>query len=63
MFLRNPLTDEIIAENIKGERGLNSIAYDNGKCRFEWEAARSIPVENQWFETIWNAFMNDEIVE
>ena len=31
----------------------------DGSCRFEWEDARPIPKEDQWFETVWREFMDD----
>ena len=56
---------EMFRVSLEGDNNPNRVqvaAFDNGECRIEWEAARPIPKENQWFETIWNAFLNDEIV-
>lgn len=38
------------------------IKFEEGKCKFEWRDVTPIPQENSWFENIWNAYRNDEII-
>ncbi len=32
-------------------------------CRVEWKPARPIPEEDNWFENVWNEYMNGEIIK
>jgi len=41
---------------------VQEVAYQNGQCTFEWKNVKAIPAEDTWFENIWNAYRNDEII-
>lgn len=36
---------------------------DDLKCKFEWETARPIPKTNNWFERIWDDYLEGKIIE
>ena len=36
--------------------------YKDGVCTFEWLDANPIPEDDNWFENVWNAYRNDEII-
>ena len=36
---------------------------DNFEIRKEWVDIRSIPVEDSWFENVWNEYLNDNIIK
>lgn len=35
---------------------------DGFHCRAEWTAVRPIPAEDNWFENVWNAYAQDQII-
>lgn len=38
------------------------VSLKDGVCRYEWETAKPIPRDDQWFETVWNDFLDDSVV-
>jgi len=33
--------------------------WRNGVCEFDWEPVRPVPDDDDWFETVWNEFLED----
>lgn len=43
-------------------RMIQRVKYENGVCSFTWNDVRPIPMEDNWFESIWNSYRNDLII-
>ncbi|MDR0405374.1 MAG: FAD-binding protein [Clostridiales bacterium] len=41
---------------------IQEAVFADGTCAFEWKRAGKIPDAEDWFETVWNAYMRDEII-
>lgn len=39
------------------------ILYDGENCKCQWEPVNPIPEEDDWFETVWNRYLNNEIIK
>lgn len=50
------LEDEVFNKKIQ------RIKYKGDHCEFNWQNVRPIPEEDNWFETVWKKYLNDEIV-
>lgn len=45
-------------------RNICRVALDeSGKPHIEWAPVRPLPEEDTWFENVWNAFMQDQIID
>lgn len=42
---------------------VQEVAYKNGECEYTWNDVRPIPEDDNWFENVWNEYMNDNIVK
>lgn len=41
---------------------IQHVKFEDGKCKFDWRDVTPIPEENSWFENVWSAYRNDEII-
>lgn len=41
---------------------VQEVGFKDGSCEYIWEDVRPIPKDDNWFENVWNDYMNDEIV-
>lgn len=53
----------MLGERQAAENKIQEISYVNGEGVCEWRTARPIPDGDDWFENIWNAYRNDEIIK
>ena len=42
---------------------IQEITYRSGECHITWRDVRPLPHEAQWFETVWNLYMQNKIVK
>jgi hypothetical protein len=42
---------------------IQRVTYQDGDCNFYWDEVKPIPTEDSWFESVWNKYMNDEIIK
>ena len=41
---------------------IQRIKYKGDHFEFNWQNVKPIPEDNNWFETVWNKYLNDEVV-
>jgi succinate dehydrogenase/fumarate reductase flavoprotein subunit len=41
---------------------VQEVSYQNGVCSTNWRPVRPIPEEDDWFENVWTAYRNDEVI-
>ncbi|MCZ2845968.1 MAG: FAD-binding protein [Candidatus Bathyarchaeota archaeon] len=41
---------------------IQKVYYRDGTCEFKWDQVKPIPRENSWFESVWNNYMQDNII-
>jgi len=41
---------------------IQKVYYRDGICEFKWDNVKPIPRENNWFENVWNDYMQDNII-
>ena len=41
---------------------IQEVAFEQGRCHFSWRKVKPLPQEEQWFETIWKAYRDGEII-
>jgi len=42
---------------------IQRLRYRGDHFEFSWQDIREIPEDNNWFETVWNKYLNDEVVK
>ncbi len=53
----------LLSEKHQAVNPVQELSYMNGECICIWRQARPIPKCDDWFENIWNAYRNDEIIK
>jgi succinate dehydrogenase/fumarate reductase flavoprotein subunit len=51
-----------ISDNDPLSAQIQEITYQDQKCSTEWRPVRPIPEGDDWFENVWTAYRNDEII-
>ncbi|RCW61841.1 FAD-binding protein [Halanaerobium sp. ST460_2HS_T2] len=42
---------------------IQRIKYKEDHFEFSWQDVRSIPEDNNWFENVWNKYLNDQVIK
>lgn len=42
---------------------IQRVVYQDGQCSFQWDKVKPIPSDGNWFETVWNDYMQDKIIK
>ncbi|NLM26273.1 MAG: FAD-binding protein [Firmicutes bacterium] len=42
---------------------IQRVIYKDGKCEFTWDPVKPIPADDNWFENVWNEYMQDKIIK
>jgi succinate dehydrogenase/fumarate reductase flavoprotein subunit len=42
---------------------IQRLRYRDDHFEFSWQDVKEIPEDNNWFETVWNKYLNDEVVK
>jgi succinate dehydrogenase/fumarate reductase flavoprotein subunit len=41
---------------------VQEVSFEQGRCHFHWRKVKPLPEEEQWFETVWKAYRDGEII-
>ena len=42
---------------------IQEVSFAQGRCHFHWRKTRPLPDEEQWFETVWKAYRDSEMIQ
>lgn len=42
---------------------IQRVKLEGDKCVFDWRPVKPIPEDDYWFENVWNAYLNDQIIK
>lgn len=42
---------------------IQQVLYNDKKCKFDWRTVNSIPRDDNWFENVWNKYLQDKVIK
>ncbi|MFB5067722.1 MAG: FAD-binding protein [Candidatus Wallacebacter cryptica] len=51
-----------LTDDLEFDRQIQRVLYQNGSCTFRWDPVKPIPEDDNWFENVWNQYLDDEII-
>lgn len=49
-------------ENTRLSDHIQEVSFNQGQCHFRWRKTRPLTCDEQWFETVWKAYRDGEVV-